>query len=224
MPFERLRLILITVLLGAGAGGCEKSDQQIKVYRVEKAPLKAPAAAPEGESRPPPDLPPSHPPIGGGSAVPAAVGSAAAPPIVASAAAPPNWESQPTSEMRKASYLVKGTDGSSADISLVTLGGTAGNVLDNVNRWLGQLKQPPLTAEQLPQVVRHLPAGQGHVAFVDLQGEPEQGDPQKDGRIIAAIATADGSTSFYKMRGNIALVGAEKENFVKWVTATAERR
>jgi hypothetical protein len=93
-------------------------------------------------------------------------------------------------------------------------------VLDNVNRWLGQLGQPPLTAEQLPQVVQHLPGDIGHVAVVDLEGKPEQGDPKKDGRIIAAIAPAEKGTAFFKLRGNPALAGAEKENFLKWITAS----
>ena len=36
-----------------------------------------------------------------------------------------------------------------ADISFVSLGPAAGNVLDNVNRWLGQLAEPPITADKL---------------------------------------------------------------------------
>lgn len=193
--------------------GCERRDEKIKVYRVEKAPLEsAPASAEEG-APPAVDLPPSHPPIK------AAAPPAAAVPIVT---VPANWEPQALTEMRKASYIIHATDGSSADISFVALGTTAGNVLDNVNRWLGQLGQPPLTEQQLPQVVQHLPSELGHVALVDLQGLPEQGDPKKDGRILAGIATGDGTTSFYKMRGNATLVGAEKENFIKWITAMRE--
>ena len=122
--------------------------------------------------------------------------------------------------MRQASFLVRGENGATADISLVTLGPSSGDVLENVNRWLGQLGQPPLTADQLPQAVEHLPGDLGHVAIVDLSGKPEHGDPNKDGRIIAAIAPAPNGTAFYKLRGNPALAGAEKENFVKWITAS----
>jgi hypothetical protein len=121
--------------------------------------------------------------------------------------------------MRQASYLLHGENGAVADISLVTLGASSGNVLDNVNRWLGQLGQPPITDEQLPHIVQHLPNELGHVAVVDLQGKPEQGDASKDGRIIAAMAVAEGGTSFFKMRGNAELVGAEKENFLNWVAS-----
>ena len=58
------------------------------------------------------------------------------------------------------------------------------------------------------------------MAIVDLSGQPEKGDATKDGRIIGAIAPEEGRTSFYKMRGNAALVGAQKENFLKWVASS----
>ena len=67
---------------------------------------------------------------------------------------PPNWEPQPLSQMRQASFLVKGDNGAVADISFVSLGAAAGNVLDNVNRWLDQLGQPPITEQKLERRLR----------------------------------------------------------------------
>ena len=207
-------VVAVFVCGGVAFSGCEKRSEEIKVYRLVKAPVEASASAiDEGSVAPSTELPPSHPPIG-------STGLSDAP----SASVPANWEAQPLTEMRKASYVVHAADGTSADISFVALGATAGNVLDNVNRWLGQLGQPPVTDAQLPDVVQHLPSDLGHVALVDLKGLPEQGDPKKDGRILAAIATGDGATSFYKMRGNTALVEAEKQNFINWVTAMRQRR
>jgi hypothetical protein len=104
-------------------------------------------------------------------------------------------------------------------VSFVTLGPAAGNILDNVNRWLGQIKQPAVTEEKLRSMIQPLKTGHGDVAVVDLSGQPENGDPNKDGRIIGAIASDETGTAFFKMRGNAALVGAEKENFLKWVSA-----
>lgn len=195
--------------------GCGKEEAQIKVYRVVKAPLENPAST---QPVPPPSsasLPPNHPPVSGTGPAPSA-----APMSASTVPTPPHWEPQPLAQMRQASFLVRGENGATADISLVTLGPSSGDVLDNVNRWLGQLAQPPLTAEQLPQVVQHLPGDLGHVAVVDLAGKPEQGDPNKDGRIIAAIAPAATGTAFFKLRGNSALAGAEKENFLKWIAAS----
>jgi hypothetical protein len=122
--------------------------------------------------------------------------------------------------MRQASFLVHGKNGALADISFVVLGPAAGNILDNVNRWLGQLAQPPITEEKLKGMVQPLPTARGEVAVVDLSGQPENGDANKDGRIIGAMATDETGTAFFKMRGNAALVGAEKDNFLKWVSAS----
>jgi hypothetical protein len=183
--------------------GCDRDDQQIKVYRVAKAPL---------ESTPPPE---AAMPTNASS--PSAL-SASAPGLTTTTAAeaPKNWEPQPLSQMREASFIVRGDNGGTADISLVRLGPAAGNVLDNVNRWLGQLKQPAVTEEKLRSMIQPL----GDAAVVDLSGQPENGDPAKDGRIIGAIASDENGTAFYKMRGNAALIGAEKENFLKWVSAS----
>jgi hypothetical protein len=184
---------------------CDRSDQQIKVYRLAKAPL---------ESTPSPDAvmptnassPSSRP--------------EAAPITPITAAIPPDWEPQPLSQMRRASFLVHGENGTVADISFVTLGPSAGNILDNVNRWLAQLAQPPITTEKLASTIQQSPTARGDLAIVDLAGQPENGDSSKDGRIVGAIASDEGRIAFFKMRGNPALVGAEKENFLKWVISS----
>jgi len=184
---------------------CDRSDQQIKVYRVSKAPLEE--SAPQQQN-----------------AMPTNAGSPAAPhrmpPVTSTAPTmPPNWEPQPLSQMRQASYLVKADNGAVADISLVSLGAAAGNLLDNVNRWLSQLEQPPITEQKLGDLTQRLTTSLGEVTIVDLEGLPKEADPAKDGRIIAAMATTSNSTLFFKMRGNAALTEAQKGDFIKWVAA-----
>ena len=80
--------------------------------------------------------------------------------------------------------------------------------------------QPPITADKLASTIQQLPTARGDVAMVDLAGQPENGDSSKDGRIIGAIASDEGRIAFFKMRGNSALVGAQKENFLKWVSSS----
>jgi hypothetical protein len=121
--------------------------------------------------------------------------------------------------MRQSSFLVKGENGAVADVSLVSLGSAAANVLDNVNRWLDQLGQPPITEEKLAETAQRLVTSIGEVTIVDLAGLPKDADPAKDGRIVAAIAPTSGSTLFFKMRGNAALTEAQKTDFTKWVAA-----
>jgi hypothetical protein len=196
-----LSFLAVSMLLFA----CDRSDHQIKVYRVSKAPLEAmpsaDAAMPTNASLP------SFLPL-------------SAPLTPMTAIIPPSWEPQPLSQMRQASFLVHGENGTVADISFVTLGPSAGNILDNVNRWLAQLAQPPITADKLAGTIQQLPTARGDIAIVDIIGKPENGDASKDGRIVGAIASDEGRIAFFKMRGNSVLVGAQKEYFLKWVSSS----
>ena len=184
---------------------CNK-NAEIKVYRVAKAPLEEEPPAQQNAmpaNAPSPSMPGGMGPVAFTSSVPT----------------PPNWEPQPLSQMRQASFLVKGDKGAMADISFVSLGTSAGNVLDNVNRWLSQIGQPPIDEQKLNQIAQRITTSIGEVTVVDLAGLPPDADPNKDGRIIAGMTTSGSSTLFFKMRGNAALTESQKSEFIKWVTA-----
>lgn len=198
------RVVFISLILPALVA-CEKNSE-IKVYRVSKAPLEEPG--PEQSSAMPANAP--SPSMPGGMAP--AVSTASVP-------APSNWQPQTLSQMRQASFLVKGDNGAVADISFVSLGSSAGNVLENVNRWLSQIGQPPIDEQKLNQIAQHLTTSVGDVTVVDLAGLPNGADPARDGRILAAMTSANGSTLFFKIRGNAALTESQKSEFIKWVTA-----
>src|SRR5437868_10571882 len=127
-------LIFSQVLSAALFVSCQKNSE-IKVYRVSKAPLEE-SASQQQDAMPTNTTAPRMP---GGLAPTAEI----------AVTTPPNWEAQPLSQMRQASFLAKGENGAVADISFVSLGSAAGNVLENVNRWLGQLGQPPITEQKL---------------------------------------------------------------------------
>src|SRR6266436_4673201 len=183
---------------------CGKNSE-IKVYRVSKAPLEE-SAPQQQDSMPTNTAAPRMP-------------SGLAAPADTAVATPPNWEAQPLSQMREASFLVKGDNGAVADVSFVSLGSAAGNVLENVNRWLGQLGQPSITEQKLGEMAQRLHTSLGDVAIVDLAGLPDNADVARDGRIIAAMATTANATLFFKMRGNADLTEAQKGDFIKWVAA-----
>jgi hypothetical protein len=191
-------------LLAALLVSCEKNSE-IKVYRVSKAPLEE-SASQQQETMPTNTAAPRMP----GGLAPAASSAVTT---------PPNWEPQPLSQMRQASFLVKGDNGAIADISLVSLGTAAGDVLDNVNRWLDQLGQPPITEQKLGNIAQRLTTSLGDAIVVDLAGLTKDADPAKDGRIIAAMAITGDSTLFFKMRGNADLAESQKPDFIKWVAA-----
>ena len=183
---------------------CEKNSE-IKVYRVSKAPLEQSMSQPQ-------DAMPTNTTA---PRMPGGLASAAETAVTT----PPNWEAQPLSQMRQASFLVKGDNGAVADVSLVSLGSAAGNVLENVNRWLGQLGQPPITEEKLGEMAQRLHTSLGDVAIVDLAGLPDNADPARDGRIIAGMVSTANATLFFKMRGNADLAESQKADFIKWVAA-----
>lgn len=192
--------VTVVVILAA----CEKNSE-IKVYRVSKAPLEQ--SAPQQQAAMPTNTSAPRMP------------DALAPASQAAVTTPPNWEPQPLSQMRQASYMVKGNNGAVADISFVSLGSAAGNVLENVNRWLGQLGQPPITEQKLGEIAQRLHTSLGNVTIVDLAGLPNNADLTRDGRIVAAMVTTDNATLFFKMRGNADLTEAQKPEFIKWVAA-----
>jgi len=186
---------------------CEKNSE-IKVYRVSKAPLEQ--SGPQQQ-----DMMPTN------TAAPRMPGGLA-PTAETAVTTPPNWEPQPLSQMRQASFLVKGDNGAVADVSFVSLGSAAGNVLENVNRWLGQLGQPPITEQKLGETAQRLHTSLGDLTIVDLAGLPDNADPARDGRIIAAMMTTADATLFFKMRGNADLIAAQKGDFLKWVAAVCD--
>jgi hypothetical protein len=200
----KFRVTYVSIFVAA-LGACDRQSE-IKVYRVSKAPLEE--EADDQRNAMPANAPsPSMP--GGMAPVVSAV----------SVSVPPNWEPQPPSQMRQASFLVKGANGVMADISLVSLNAAAGNVLENVNRWLSQLGQPPIDEGKLRRITQRLPTKIGDVTVVDLTGLSQGAGSATDGRIIAAMVSNQGSTLFFKMRGNAELTELQKSDFLKWITA-----
>jgi hypothetical protein len=200
----KARVAYLSLILSTLVGCNNQSD--IKVYRVSKAPLEE--SGPDQQNALPANAPsPSMP------------GGLAPTTSTASVPTPPSWQPQPLSQMRQASFLVKGDNGAIADVSFVSLGASAGNVLENVNRWLSQIGQPAINDEKLNQIAQHLTTSLGDVTVVDLAGLPSGADPAKDGRIIAGMTSTGGSTLFFKIRGNDALTELQKTDFIKWVAA-----
>jgi len=209
MTFHRANLCVALLLALGVSTGCKDKDA-VKVYRVSKGEPESPAPQ---ASEPGGGGMGSLPPMG----APSVPGTPSTQPSQVAGTAPANWEAQPLTSMRQASFLVKGDNGATADISLVALAGTAGGVLDNVNRWLSQLGQPAVTAEQLAKTAQHVGSALGDVTVVDLAGLPDGADAAKDGRIIAGIASGEGRTFFFKMRGNAALAESQKAGFIHWI-------
>ena len=193
-------------------GSCNKGGE-IKVYAVEKesAQNTQQATNPHGNVLPPVKMP------GAGDEPDPHAGLAVLQTVAVSGEAPGHWQAKKRTAMRMASYQINGEDGAIADVSFTRLQSVPGSLLMNLNRWREQLAQPLWTEEQMRESVGAVATFFGEGVVIDVEGLMEKGDPKTDGRILGVVAEKDGSAWYYKMRGNAAVVGNEKENFLKWV-------
>jgi len=197
--FSRAASILALLLV---AGGCRR-ESEISVYELpkESSPLAAQPTDPHGGMAMPEGRGDPHAAMPSGDQViqPGVVGEV-----------PDHWQLAAGSSMRIASYRVEGDDGAVADISLVTLPGAAGGVLDNINRWRTQIGLDAVDEAGLAAVSEKRTSPVGEAVVVDLGEGSEE-------RIIAAVISLSDATWFYKMRGDPNLVGLEKQAFLRWI-------
>jgi hypothetical protein len=106
---------------------------------------------------------------------------------------PPGWTAESGSGERR-STLRFGTDDPRLEVSVVRLPGDAGGVLQNVNRWRGQLGIDPIGEAALASQSTPLEVSGAKVTLVDLQGprKPAMG-PKMGGSMGAPEPETDGS-------------------------------
>lgn len=130
---------------------------------------------------------------------------------------PSGWKEQPPSAMRVASFTFAGAEGEQADISVVSLGGTGGGDLANINRWRGQLSLPPIDEEGLPAVESSVQTGGDPFILLDMASEKLLIKNKFKTRTLAAIVKRNEQTWFFKMTGADQVVASEKQRFVEFV-------
>lgn len=93
---------------------------------------------------------------------------------------PPTWKRRAGSGMRFATLEISSEGATPLEVSVTMLGrdpagDDAAYVLQNVNRWRGQLGVPPLAADQLAAETKSLDLADGVATLVDITGR-SQGD------------------------------------------------
>ena len=127
---------------------------------------------------------------------------------------PADWREAPVGQMSLARFEIGGSDGK-AEVTVSAFPGPAGGLLDNLNRWRGQLGLKAVGQAEAEKLVASLDVMGGKAMLVDMNGQnPETG--QKI-RLISAIVPRDGLTWFYKLMGDEAAAGREKAAFIKFV-------
>jgi hypothetical protein len=106
-------------------------------------------------------------------------------------------------------FKVKDGD-QSAEITVTPLPGEAGGLLQNINRWRGQVKLDPLTEGQLQEFPK-----------VDVDGASaaviDTGEGAGGRRIVGAVVPHGGGTWFFKMTGPSAVVEKQKSHFTDFL-------
>ncbi len=175
------------------AAGCR--DEKIATYRVPK----------ETVAETPPSTPSATAPDMASTAVPTASSDS----LVWTA--PATWESRPASSMRKATYVISGDAGATAELAITAFPGDVGGTLANVNRWRGQLTLPPIGADALSSALTHVDFNGLHADVVELAA------PDGAKRVLGAIVPFNGATWFFKLTGSDALVLREKPAFLAFL-------
>jgi len=127
--------------------------------------------------------------------------------------APAHWKAKPASAMRRASFGVPMADGTEADLSISALGGSAGGLPANVNRWRAQLGLPELSPDEISRTAETIPAGGVTFALFDLAGNPSGAEM----RMLAAVTEFEGQSWFFKLTGHEHCIGVEKPAFVTFL-------
>ncbi len=181
------------VLVAVGVGGCDvRYGEEIRTYRVAKEEPPGPVDA---------DL----------------MNPGGAPTGVLEWDLPEGWSTNPNpNEMRFAT--LQGGDGAEAiDVAITVLGGAAGGLGANINRWRGQVGLPSASEEQLAQDVMPITARGARGArgiMVDLIGPAEPGGEGEAPRMLAAIFPAGPSTWFIKTIGTQAVLQQHRDAFL----------
>lgn len=118
---------------------------------------------------------------------------------------PGNWLAQPPNSFRLLSYRF-GTGGD------VAVGISSGGLLENVNRWLGQFGQDPLTEADLAKLEKGEAAGAKGV-WVEAEGDysPGMGQPARPAQALyGLVAEEGGQIVTLKMTGPADEVAAQK--------------
>lgn len=144
----------------------------------------------------------------------AAMGGNSMPPVPSAAAGsaraihwttPDGWAEQPATSMRVGNFLIKGSNGKTAEMSVVPLEGDAGGDLANINRWRGQIQLPPLAEADLKTAASTQTFKGRAMRWVDFANAQH--------RITAAIYKTSTQTWFFKMTGDDATVQAAQPAF-----------
>ncbi|MBC7821078.1 MAG: hypothetical protein IAG10_29685 [Planctomycetaceae bacterium] len=124
---------------------------------------------------------------------------------------PEGWKTDRGNEFSLAAFAV--TDGERAIKTTVSRAG--GDLLQNLNRWRGQLGLKAWSPEEMKKTAKTLTVDGHDGTLVELVGNDQRS--QKPSCTLGVIVPRDGEAWFFKLTGDVELAQREKENFEAFV-------
>jgi hypothetical protein len=158
-------------------------------------------------------LPPSHP------ALPSMDSSSPAESTTEAASqptwtVPADWKEGQLAQFLVAKFVIQGNNDATAAVNVSQLAGDGGGLEANVNRWCGQLGQPPLTEEAISKLPT-IDASGVKATLVQINGtDPRSGQPAS---LVGVMLPLNGQTWFYKLMGDPNTVAQQKDALIQFV-------
>lgn len=132
---------------------------------------------------------------------------------------PAGWQPAGGSSMRIVTFKIaaKAKDQPGAECWVIELSGTAGGVIDNINRWRQEMQKPPLSAQDVDRLPRLQILGEQAPLLEEDGPYQGMGGPQlKKGMLFGVICPLEDVTLFIKMVGGPEDMRAAKNDFLKF--------
>ncbi len=119
--------------------------------------------------------------------------------------------------MRRATFLVKGADGQTAEVVVSVFPGDVGGLLANINRWRGQIGMGPAAPDEISSFTSDMEVDGTKSTVVDLKADAVPPGKTQPPRMLVVTVPHAGSSWFFKITGDAPLVAAQKDAFLQFV-------
>jgi hypothetical protein len=120
---------------------------------------------------------------------------------------PPGWQKLAPTSVRRGNFLVPGPDDKKAEVTITSFPGDVGGALANVNRWRQEVGLGEITEKEIASDKAVVDSNEGKL--YEFAGATQ--------RTVVAMIPRDGSSWFFKMRGDSAVVAGAKPAFLEFL-------
>ncbi len=134
---------------------------------------------------------------------------------------PAGWKERDADGIRAARLVVAGKDGQAAEISVIPMPGVSAGKMDIVNIWRDQVRLGPVSEADLADMTEKVQIGAEPGELFDLVSNEPLIDNKAKARILVAMVKRGGTTWFFKLTGDEALVREQKPAFLSFLKSVS---